>query len=70
MALAELLNLRSWIFCFTAEWAIDAEPAPASFEKAALLKPVIIHLISLQAQPGFKCLCKDHTKRIINKTKI
>ena len=28
-------------FVFTAEWAIDAEPAPASFEKAALLKPVI-----------------------------
>ena len=26
---------------FTAEWAIEADPAPASFEKAALLKPVI-----------------------------
>ena len=26
-------------FVFTAEWAIDAEPAPASLEKAALLNP-------------------------------
>ena len=26
---------------FTAEWAIDAEPTPASFEKAALLNPTI-----------------------------
>ena len=26
-------------FVFTAECAIEAEPAPASFEKAALLKP-------------------------------
>ena len=26
---------------FTAEWAIEAEPAPASFEKAARLKPTI-----------------------------
>ena len=25
----------------TAEWAIEAEPAPASFEKAARLNPVI-----------------------------
>ena len=28
-------------FVFTAEWAIDAEPAPASFENAALRNPVI-----------------------------
>ena len=26
-------------FVFTAEWAIDADPAPASLEKAALLNP-------------------------------
>ena len=26
-------------FVLTAEWAMEAEPAPASFEKAALLKP-------------------------------
>ena len=30
-------------FVFTAECAIDAEPAPASFEKAARLNPVIKH---------------------------
>ena len=28
-------------FVFTAECAIEAEPAPASFENAALLKPTI-----------------------------
>ena len=42
MALIEQLDLLKLGILFSAfEWAIDAEPAPASFEKAALLKPVI-----------------------------
>ena len=34
-----LLNLQRLYLVFTAECAIDAEPAPASLENAALLNP-------------------------------